>query len=286
MASKSSEEWAAFVRQAIDNNHATIKDINYKVCLLAPPYSCTSNTPFADTSQIHSEPELAYEEFKAHDNFVNTLTSLGFNVTPHAYDVETAFVAEYGSGGRLVTFNSEYDALPGIGHACGHNLIASAGLASFLGVAAALKESGIPGRVRLLGTPAEEGGGGKLKLIEKGAYRDTAACLMLHPGPKYLLKDHIQGVAAIKMLANVKWTVTFTGRTAHAAMEPWNALNALDAVCLSYNGVSMLRQQIRPHERIHGVIKQGGDRPNVVPDRCEVQYYGLSYLMPLWCKSC
>lgn len=224
--------------------------------------------------QIHSEPELAYEEFKAHDNFVESLKSLGIDVTPHAYGVETAFVAEYGSGGRLVTFNAEYDALPGIGHACGHNLIASASFAGFLGVVAALKESGSPGRVRLLGTPAEEGGGGKLKLIDAGAYKDTAACLMIHPGPQYLLPGSIQGVAAIKMLANVKWKISFTGRTAHAAMEPWNGLNALDAVCLSYNAVSMLRQQIKPFERIHGVIVQGGDRPNVVPDRCSVQYYG------------
>ena len=195
-------------------------------------------------------------------------------MTPHAYGLETAFSAEFGSGGRLVIFNSEYDALPGIGHACGHNLIASGGLTGFLGVVAALRESGLPGRVRLIGTPAEEGGGGKLRLIENGAYKGASACLMLHPGPQYLLPEGITGVADVKMLANVKWRITFNGKTAHAAMEPWNGLNALDAVCLSYNGVSMLRQQIRPHERIHGIISQGGDRPNVIPGKTSVDYYG------------
>ncbi|ATY62726.1 peptidase dimerization domain [Cordyceps militaris] len=247
-----SPPWAKIIHQAVDSNIEAIKTINH---------------------QIHSEPELAYEEHKAHANFVSLLESLGFQVTPHAYGVATAFSAEYGAGGRLVVFNAEYDALPGIGHACGHNLIASAGLAAFLGVAAALRQTPTPGRVRLLGTPAEEGGGGKIHLINNGAYREAAACLMTHPGPQYLLSGDVTGVAAVKMLANVKWRIFFTGQTAHAAMEPWNGLNALDAVCLSYNAISMLRQQIRPHERIHGVIKEGGDRPNVIPGSTSVDYY-------------
>lgn len=207
---------------------------------------------------------------------------MGFEVTPHAYGVETAFSADYGSGGRLVVFNAEYDALPGIGHACGHNLIASASFAGFLGVVAALKKSGAPGRVRLLGTPAEEGGGGKLHLIKNGAYKDASACLMTHPGPQYLLPKGITGVAAVKMLANVKMHVSFVGHTAHAAMEPWNGVNALDAVCLSYNAISMLRQQIRPYERIHGVIREGGDRPNVVPGSTSVDYYGEYVFYKTW----
>lgn len=201
---------------------------------------------------------------------------MGFTVEPHAYGLETSFSAEYGTGGRLVIFNAEYDALPGIGHACGHNLIASASFAAFLGVAAALRESGTAGRVRLLGTPAEEGGGGKLKLIEAGAYRDCAASLMVHPGPGYLLAGlapTLRGVSYVPMLANVKKRIHFTGREAHAAMAPWDGANALDAVCLSYNAVSMLRQQIRPYERIHGVFRAAGDRPNVIPGSCSVEYY-------------
>jgi len=216
---------------------------------------------------------LAYEEHKAHDVFVEVLGRLGFDVKPHAYGVDTSFSAEYGSGGRLVVFNAEYDALPGVGHACGHNLIASAGLAAFLGVVAALKKSGRPGRVRLLGTPAEEGGGGKLLLIKAGAYSGAAASLMVHPGPGYRLSPPVREVAFVRMLANVKIKVYFTGREAHAAMEPWQGVNALDAVCLSYNAISMLRQQMRPHERIHGVFRQAGDRPNVTPAHTCVEYY-------------
>ncbi|SPQ21360.1 f09478f6-4275-4ddc-9ff3-a28dc6fad3a9 [Thermothielavioides terrestris] len=227
----------------------------------------------AINQQIHANPELAYNEHKAHDLFVSTLKSLGFEVTPHAYGLQTAFSAEVGSGGRLVVFNAEYDALPGIGHACAHNLIASASFAAFLGVAAALRARNLPGRVRLLGTPAEEGGGGKLQLIAAGAYKGAAASLMVHPGPGHGLTAPVRGVSLVRMLANVKMRVRFTGREAHAAIAPWDGVNALDAVCLSYNAVSMLRQQIRPHERIHGVFRSAGDRPNVTPADCEVEYY-------------
>lgn len=194
-------------------------------------------------------------------------------MTPHAFSLDTAFSAEVGHGGRLVIFNAEYDALPGIGHACGHNLIASAGFAAFLGAAAALQQSGREGRVRLLGTPAEEGGGGKLKLIEAGAYQDCAACLMVHPGPGYRLSSPVRGVSYVPMLANIKKRAYFTGKEAHAAIAPWEGVNALDAVCLSYNAIAMLRQQIRPYERLHGVFRAAGDRPNVIPAHCCVEYY-------------
>ncbi|TLS31202.1 hypothetical protein PpBr36_02176 [Pyricularia pennisetigena] len=228
----------------------------------------------AINDQIHANPELAYEEFKAHDAFVTLLRKLQFEVIPHAYGVETAFCVEYGSGGRLVVYNAEYDALPGIGHACGHNLIASSSLAAFLGLAAALKHNpDQPGRVRLLGTPAEEGGGGKLKLIAAGAYKGAAASLMVHPGPSYLLAAPVEEVAFVRMLANVKMRIYFSGRESHAAMAPWDGVNALDAAMLSYNAISMLRQHVRPYERIHGVVRQGGERPNVTPSSTCVEYY-------------
>lgn len=186
-----------------------------------------------------------------------------------------------GQGGRVVAYNAEYDALPGIGHACGHNLIATSSIASFLGVAAALASSGGPGRVRLYGTPAEEGGAGKVRLIEAGAYKDVDACLMVHPGPPSPPPKGFgghgccapSGVAYAKSLANKKFDVTFKGREAHAAMAPYQGLNALDAVVLGYNGVSMLRQQTRPHDRIHGVILDGGNRPNVITSFTKTQYY-------------
>ncbi|KAM0425571.1 hypothetical protein ACHAPT_009102 [Fusarium lateritium] len=257
MASQSLEDISSIISSSINSHYDSIKSLNY---------------------QIHSNPELAYHEHGAHSTFTSLLTpppfaDLGIVVTPHAYNLETSFSADFGSGGRLVVFNAEYDALPGIGHGCGHNLIASSALAAFIGVVYALKSSGQPGRVRLLGTPAEEGGGGKLPLIKAGAYVDAAACLMTHPGPQYLLSDDVTGVAAAKMLANMKWRVSFQGKTAHASMEPWNGVNALDAVCLSYNAVSMLRQQIRPHERIHGVFDEAGDRPSVIPGKTSVSYY-------------
>ncbi|KAL3449853.1 hypothetical protein BJX65DRAFT_316609 [Aspergillus insuetus] len=222
--------------------------------------------------KIHSNPELGYSEHKAHANITALLEALGFTVTRHAHGLETSFVAEYGTGGRVVAFNAEYDALPGIGHACGHNLIAMMSIAGFLGVAEALKTSEIAGRVRLIGTPAEEGGGGKLKIIEAGGYRDVDACLMTHPGPP----DECEGFtgdAYMPTLANHKTTVRFVGKTAHAAVAPWEGVNALDGAVLAYNGLSVLRQQIHPVDRVHCVVSDGGTRPNVIPGTAALDCY-------------
>ncbi|TGO68938.1 hypothetical protein BOTNAR_0017g00010 [Botryotinia narcissicola] len=164
---------ATFFSQAIGQYDEKLKAINQKVAAAFYPYTIA---PYLT--------ELGFNEIKAHDNITSMLKELGYSVTTGAYGVPTAFSAEYGSGGRLVVYNAEYDALPDIGHACGHNLIATASIASFLGLAAAIKENNIPGRVRLLGTPAEEGGGGKLKLIDAGAYKDVDACMMVHPSTR------------------------------------------------------------------------------------------------------
>ena len=209
----------------------------------------------------------------AHDNITAMLQELGFTVKRHTFGLQTSFVAEYGTSGRVVCFNAEYDALPKIGHACGHNLIATASIGAFLGVAAALKKSKLPGRVRLIGTPAEEEGGGKLHIIEAGAYDDVDACLMIHPAAHKRFPDGVTGVAYSKSSANVKFRAHFIGKSAHAATAPWQGINALDAVCLAYNGVSMLRQQMQPHERVHGVIAEGGTRPNVITASASVDYY-------------
>lgn len=182
-------------------------------------------------------------------------------------------MTEYGTGGRLVVFNCEYDALPGIGHACGHNLIATSSIASFLAVVAALKEHPIPGRVRLLGTPAEEGGGGKIKLIDAGAYAGVDACLMTHPmAPAMVPGLHTAGIPYGTSVASIKFKATFTGKPSHAAATPHEGINALDAAVLSYNGISMLRQQIRPSERIQGIILEGGKVPNVITPRSLLRY--------------
>lgn len=138
-------------------------------------------------------------------------------------------------------------------------------IASFIGVAQALKASGKPGRVRLIGTPAEEGLGGKIKLIAAGAYKDVDACLMCHPGPA-IASSGLAGDAFMPTLASHKFNVHLTGNNAHAAVASWEGINALDAVVLAYTGISVLRQQMYPEDRIHGVIAQGGERPNVIPD--------------------
>ena len=185
--------------------------------------------------------------------------------------------AEYGTAGRIVVFNAEYDALPGIGHACGHNLIATSSIASFIATAEAIRDNGIKGRVRLLGTPAEESGGGKIKLIRAGAYRGVDACIMSHPGPASSphgdRKSISDGVASTRSLARKKVIVTFKGKNAHAGLNPWDGTNALDAVVASYVNISLLRQQIQPTARIHGVIRNGGMEPNLIPDEASLEYF-------------
>lgn len=218
---------------------------------------------------IHDHPELAYKEVFAHDTITTFLESQGFNVEKHTYGLGTSFEAEVGSGGRLVIFCAEYDALPNIGHACGHNLIATSSIAAFVAVAKALQDRKISGRVRILGTPAEEGGGGKIKLIEAGAFKDNpAAAIMSHPvnSDEHLGKGKVTGVAGPRFIASYKIRTEYRGKAAHAAAFPWRGLNALDAAVAAYNNVSLLRQQIEPDDRIHGVIEHGGTVPNVIPD--------------------
>lgn len=198
---------------------------------------------------------------------------LGFKVTPHAYGIPTSLQAEYGEGGRLVVFNAEYDALPGIGHACGHNLIATASLAGFIATVAALKTSGKPGRVRLLGTPAEEGGCGKGMLVGKGAYDGVAACVTAHPAPMFAYgTEGRHGDAFVNHVATTSFKIQFEGKAAHAAASPWEGVNALDAAVLGYNGVSMMRQQMTKDSTVHGIFTDAGIKSNVIPDFAAVEY--------------
>ncbi|KAK5992296.1 Xaa-Arg dipeptidase [Cladobotryum mycophilum] len=228
---------------------------------------------------IHSNPELCYQEFFAHETLTNYLEKLGFEVKRKAYGLDTAFEVSIGKGGRQVVVCCEYDALPQIGHGCGHNLIATSSLGAFLGAAHAISELGIPGRLRILGTPAEEGGGGKARLIKAGAFHhteDIAASIMCHLVSTHMInrgKTDYDGMAGYEMIASNKFRVEFRGATAHAAGEPWNGVNALDAAVAAYNNVSLLRQQIRPEERVHGVIEDGGTVPNVIPDYTRMNWY-------------
>ncbi len=212
---------------------------------------------------IHAHPELNFEERFAHDLLCDVLESAGLPVTRHAYGVETAFEAVAGDVGPEILVLLEYDALPGIGHGCGHNVIAAAGLGAGLAVAGLATELG--GRVRILGTPAEEGGGGKIYLARNGAFATGDAAMMVHPADADLLRMHSIAIHTAG--------VEYTGRAAHAAAAPWEGRNALDAAVLGYMNVAALRQHIRPTERVHGIITEGGEKPNIVPRRAAANWY-------------
>ena len=212
---------------------------------------------------IHSHPELNYEEEHAHGILTEYLEQQGFEVERGAYGMATAFSARSGSGSPTIALLSEYDALPGIGHACGHNLIAISGVAAALGLKEALADG--EGTVVLLGSPAEEGGGGKIEMIDAGAFEGIDAAMMLHPSPGDGAWMSMNAIQALK--------VEFFGRNAHAAALPWQGLNALDALVHAYNGISLLRQQMTPDSRVHGVITSGGEKPNIIPDYTAADFY-------------
>lgn len=205
---------------------------------------------------IHAHPEIRFEEHHAHAVLTGALEDRGFEVSRGAYAMETAFRAIVGSGEPTVAVMCEYDALPGIGHACGHNLIAIAGLSVGLALQQALEPG--EGTVVVLGTPAEEGGGGKIRMIEAGAFEGIDAAVMLHPG--------LEDCAAPMTLAARQLDVRFHGVAAHAAARPWEGVNALDAMILGFNAVGLLRQQTEPTSRIHGIITDGGEATNIIPD--------------------
>ncbi len=216
----------------------------------------------AASHEIHAHPELNYEEHFAHDLLTGLLADEGLEVERGAYGLDTAFVARAGTTGPTVAVLCEYDALPGIGHACGHNIIATAGLGAGLAAAAVAEQAG--GRVVVLGTPAEEGGGGKILLAQRGAFEGVDAALMVHPASWDLTR--------MDVIAVQEMTAVFTGQAAHAAAFPHRGRNALDAAVLGYLNVAALRQHIRPTERVHGVFTEGGDKPNIVPARAAQQW--------------
>ena len=207
--------------------------------------------------EIHAHPELGFEERFAAGLLTDALERHGVDVTRSAYDLETAFDAAVGSEGPTVAVCLEYDALPGVGHACGHNIIAAAGLGAGLAAAALAEEAG--GRVRILGTPAEEGGGGKVLMAERGALEGVDVAMMVHPADADLL--------AMDAIAATHLQVVYEGVAAHAAAFPHLGRNALDAAVLGYVNVAALRQHIESTDRVHGVFVDGGDKPNIVPER-------------------
>ena len=212
---------------------------------------------------IHAEPELALEEFKAAERLTAAAGSHGLSATRKVFGLETSYLAEFGEKGTRVAILSEYDALPGIGHACGHNIIATSGF----GAALALFKLGskLPGRVRYLGTPAEERFGGKEIMAREGAFDGADAAMMIHPSNLNLTTMPCIAIAEVE--------ATYHGRAAHASAMPYRGLNALDAVVTAYQSIAQLRQHIRNTERIHGIITEGGMAANIVPERASCRFY-------------
>jgi amidohydrolase len=215
---------------------------------------------------IHSHPELQFEEHLAAEWSTVLLDHHGFEVERHAGGLPTAFVATAGDGDLVLGICAEYDALPGIGHACGHNLICAASVGAALALSEIASDIGIT--VKVIGTPAEEGGGGKSILLDQHVFDPIHAALMAHPIPgDFDLLD-----MGPVILASSHFDVTYMGRAAHAAGAPHDGINALDAIIVAQNAIGLLRQQLLPDDSVHGYVRHGGDAANIIPDHTVMEY--------------
>ena len=205
--------------------------------------------------RIHSNPELGFEEYKAAGWLAESLEKNGYSVERGFCELPTAFVAGYGRGSPAIAILAEYDALPKLGHACGHNIIATSALGA--GIASRIAVDELGGRVMVIGTPGEEIYGGKAIMVGRGGFSDVDAAMMVHPG--------VRNTVIAQALACISLEVEFFGRPAHAASHPYKGVNALEAMILSFNGVDALRQHIKDRARIHGIITDGGEAANIVP---------------------
>jgi len=205
--------------------------------------------------RIHDQPELCFEEDRASEMVAGALAAGGFTVDAGAYGLPTAVEARAGSGPLSIVICAEYDALPGIGHACGHNLIAASAVGAGLALAPLADDLGLT--VTVLGTPAEEGGGGKVLLLDRGAFATAHAAMMVHPWPEDRL--------AATCLAVDHLAVRYEGRGAHASASPEKGINAGDAFVVAQVAIGLLRQHLYPGNQVHGIVEKGGDAPNIVP---------------------
>jgi len=211
---------------------------------------------------LHAHPETLFQEHHAVELLTGELAAAGFQVERGVAGLETAFVATYGQGRPAVAFLAEYDALPRLGHACGHNLIATWAVGAGLALRRALPDG--PGTIKVIGTPAEEGGGGKVTMANAGAFHGLDAAMMIHPRDTTYLDRGSLGVTPYK--------IEFFGKSAHASAFPERGINALDAVLHVFFGVNALRQSLKLHTKIHGIITHGGDAANVIPDYAACEF--------------
>jgi len=218
------------------------------------------------SDEIHRNPEIAFKEVKASRLLADELKKAGFEIELGAAGMDTAIVATHPehSKGPTIAILAEYDALPEIGHACGHNLIATSALGACLALGSMKKD--IPGKLVFMGTPAEEDIGGKIAMIEAGLFKNIDAAMMFHPAPGYTMTGR-QGLALTEV------NIEFHGKASHASGSPEKGINALDAVIQTFNGINALRQHIKSTARIHGVITHGGTKPNIVPEYAAASFY-------------
>ncbi|TCP43394.1 amidohydrolase [Tamaricihabitans halophyticus] len=215
------------------------------------------------SQELHANPEVAFAEHRSVAALAQRLADAGYPARIGIGGLDTALLASAGTAGPHIAVLAEYDALPGIGHGCGHNIICATALGGFLGAAPLADQLG--GRISLIGTPAEEGGGGKETLARAGIFDDVDAVVMLHP--------FTHDIATHPFLGRRQLEMVFHGVSAHAAAQPFMGRNALDAAVAAYQGVAALRQHLPPSDRVHGVFTDGGARPNVVPERAAVLFY-------------
>ncbi len=213
---------------------------------------------------IHALAEIGFEEFELSRILSGVIEQHGFQVDRGVSGMPTSFVARHGNTGPHVAFVCEYDALRGLGHACGHNLIATSSAGAGIALAQSLTRNDVHARVTIVGAPAEEGGGGKIPLCHDGLFDDCDAVLIFHPSDRTASVQYA--------LACTHWEWTFRGKAAHAAGHPDHGINALDAFVQAYNGVSLWRQQLRDDARVHGFIIEGGTAPNIIPELTRGEY--------------
>jgi amidohydrolase len=215
---------------------------------------------------IHANPEMGYEEFKSAEAVAVACERAGFSVERGIASLPTAFRATAGHGDLHVVICAEYDALPDVGHACGHNIIAASSTGAAIGLADVADELNL--RVTLLGTPSEEGGGGKIDLIKAGEFSDAHFAMMIHPWPEERLEA--------TCLAVDHFDVTFEGKEAHASAAPWQGVNALDALTIAQVALGLLRQQLAPGDQFHGIVTEGGAAANIIPRRAVGRFMARS----------